>query len=313
MTYIAQKSNPFILNMNLNELNKYKMDLLNKEKDSEYISSITSKYKNEIISLKSYIEKMNVFIRNNLNLDNFPSYEEGFSSISKKIYNGEQNSEDLQDLINEWMNRIINVDYINPLITLYENYIKNLENELKNCKETNKKYENQINKLIKENNDLRNKILINEEELKNFLEVRNDSGDSSSMIIMDRDYMMRLEEKNQLLSRENEILMINLNKLQNDYMQLRSNIGPKIIESNDDKYIQLNNENLQLKNNNKKLIGQLNLGEQKIKEISDRNNSLENENQNLKDVLEKNNFELNTLRTSKKIVKEFLNQEKNDQ
>lgn len=109
MTYIAQRDNPFILNMNLNELNKQKLELLNKEKESEYVSSISSKYKNEIIFLKNYIQKINTLIRDNLNLDIFPLFEEAYSSISKKINSGDYNSEDLQTLMNEWMNRIINV------------------------------------------------------------------------------------------------------------------------------------------------------------------------------------------------------------
>ena len=304
MTYIAQRDNPFILNMNLNELNKQKLELLNKEKESEYVSSISSKYKNEIIFLKNYIQKINTLIRDNLNLDIFPLFEEAYSSISKKINSGDYNSEDLQTLMNEWMNRIINVEYINPLATLYETYIKNLEAELINHKETNKKYENLIHKLIQENNDLRNKLIINEEELKNIFEVRNESKDS--MIIMDRDYVMKLEEKNQLLSKENGILMMNLNKLQNDLLQVKGEMKSYMNESNDNKLINLQKENIKLKNDYKNIIEVLDANKQKVKEMADNYNSIEVKNLELNNKNNDLEQEVNILRGSSQRYKSLL-------
>ena len=165
---------------------------------------------------------MNVQIRENLNMEIIPSLEEGFDSLSKKLKNGAQQSEISRDMIHEWLNQLLNVDYINPLITLYENYIKSLEEELKNCKNTNKKNESTINKIVNENNQLRNQLQISQEQLKNFLEIRNESGDSSTMIVMDRDYMMKLEERNQLLSKENELLVVNYNNLLNKLMEIKN-------------------------------------------------------------------------------------------
>lgn len=226
--YFGQKNDPFLLDINQKdkdkEIDKEKINIIEKNKgyEQDYISSLTSRYKNEILVLKNYIQRMNVQIRENLNMEIIPSLEEGFDSLSKKLKNGAQQSEISRDMIHEWLNQLLNVDYINPLITLYENYIKSLEEELKNCKNTNKKNESTINKIVNENNQLRNQLQISQEQLKNFLEIRNESGDSSTMIVMDRDYMMKLEERNQLLSKENELLVVNYNNLLNKLMEIKN-------------------------------------------------------------------------------------------
>ena len=284
MTYIGQANNPFIMSLDLKNLNLNKNKLDN-DKDKDYSSSLVSKYQREILDLKNYIQKMNTQIRKNLNLEIIPSLEEGYASFSQRIKNGEEHSEKFQDTINEWMNRLFNVNYINPLITLYENYIQNLEDELKKSKEMNKKYENNIIKLVNENNDLRNKLITKEEELKNFLEVRNESGDGSSLIIMDRDYIMKVEERNQLLSKENEILLVNYNKLQNEFMQIKSGIGSNNNNFDDMKYQQLNQDFLKMQNDYKILLGQKDINQKKVIEISNKNNALEIENINMKNQL----------------------------
>ena len=285
MTYIGQANNPFIMSLDLKNLNLNKNKLDN-DKDKDSSSSLVSKYQREILDLKNYIQKMNTQIRKNLNLEIIPSLEEGYASFSQKMKNGEEHSEKFQDTINEWMNRLFNVNYINPLITLYENYIQNLEEELKKSKEMNKKYENNIIKLVNENNDLRNKLITKEEELKNFLEVRNESGDGSSLIIMDRDYIMKVEERNQLLSKENEILLVNYNKLQNEFMQIKSGIGSNGNNYNDMKYQQLNQDFLKMQNDYKILLGEKDINQKKVIEISNKNNALEIENINMKNQLQ---------------------------
>ena len=296
MTYIGQKNNPFLLSMNLKELdkNKDKANLIDKDKELDYINNISLNYKNEILALKKYIQNMNIQIRKHLNMEIIPSLEEGFASFSKKIKNGDEHSEMFQDIINEWMNKLLNVDYLNPLITLYEEYIKNLEEELKNSKNIIKKYESTIAKIVNENNNLRNQIQISEEELKTFLEVRNESGDGSSMIILDREYMMKLEERNQLLSKENEILIVNYNKLQNDFLELKNQLGANGIEHNNMKYDQLNQKHQKLLNDYNNLQGQFNINNKKLNDISNNNNMIEIENKNLKNELIQKQSEINT-------------------
>ena len=116
-TFVGQKTNPFILSMNLKDIDKNRINLIqrNKENEPEFISGLSAKYKNEIAVLKNYIEKMNFQIRNNFNMEIVPSIEEGFSSFSKKIKNGAENTEELQDCINKWMSNLLNVDYIKKI------------------------------------------------------------------------------------------------------------------------------------------------------------------------------------------------------
>ena len=81
----------------------------------------------EIISLKNYIQKMNYLVRKSLNLKRVPTLEEGFEDLSKIAKNIED-IPNLKEIISQWLNDLLKVDYINPLITLYEKHIK--ENEI---------------------------------------------------------------------------------------------------------------------------------------------------------------------------------------
>ena len=236
---------------------------------------------------------MNIQIRKNFNLELQLSIEEAFSYFSEKIKKGEKSQEELQELINAWMNKIFNMDYINPLITLYENYIKNLEKELQTYQNLCKKNETLIMKLIGENNELRDRVLSTEEEMKNFLEIRNELSDGSSIIIMDREHVMKVEERNKLLSKENEILVVNYNKLQNELFQLKNENQVFDNSEKNLKYQQLNNEFIKMKNDREELIEQREIINKKMMDISNMNNALEIDNLKLKDVINKMNLELN--------------------
>ena len=310
-TYIGGKSNAFILDIQQKNNNKEDQILLNemnisKEKEAEIKSSVISQLKTEINSLKDYIKKMNLQIRKNFNLEIQLSIEEGFAEMSKKIKNGESDQETLQDLIRAWMNKLFNMDYINPLITLYENYIKNLENQIKHYENINKKNENLIFKLIGENNELRDKVLATEEEMKNFLEIRNQMSDGSSIVVMDREHVMKVEERNKLLSKENEILVVNYNKLQSELFQLKNENQIYGHEDSNLKYQKLNNEFIKMKNNNEELIEERDIINKKINDISNINNNLEIDNLKLKEVLNKMNYELNTYKEANERYEKLL-------
>ena len=302
----GQKEDAFIIDTNVKKLNKEELEL-NKEPEEEIISSLSSKYKNEILVLKKYIQKMNLQIRNHLNMEILPSIEEGFGLFSEKTKPEDKNLEKLGDKINEWLNKILNIEYIDPLITLYEKYISNLEDELKNAKKNNKNYENLISKLVNENNDLRNQIEICQDEMKTLLEIRNESDNGESMIIMDRDYIMKIEERNQLLSKENEILVVNYNKLQNEMIKFKNDNFLNINEQKDKKYSELNQKYLHLFNEYNLLKGQFDINNKKVMEISDNNNNLEIDNQKLKEIVEKLEYELNTYKESNQRYENLLN------
>ena len=316
-TYIGGKSNAFSLDINSNNINNDENININEinlpnEKHEEIKSSVISQLKTEITSLKDYIKKMNIQIRKNFNLEIQLSIEESFAYFSQKIKTGEKTQDALQDLIHEWMNKLFNMDYINPLITLYENYIKKLEQEITNYQNMNKKNENLIMKLVLENNELRDKILTTEEEMKNFLEIRNELNDGSSIIVMDREHVMKIEERNKLLSKENEILVVNYNKILNELLQLKNQ---NQIMGNDDinmKYQKLNNEFNKIKNDKDDLFEQRNIIYEKMNDISNMNNNLERENLKLKDIINKMNNEIEIYKEANKRYENMVNNENNE-
>ena len=313
-TYIGGKANAFSLDINSNKIINDENIQINEinlpnEKQEEIKSSVISQLKTEITSLKDYIKKMNIQIRKNFNLEIQLSIEESFAYFSQKIKNGEKTQDALQDLIHEWMNKLFNMDYINPLITLYENYIKKLEQEITNYQNMAKKNENLIMKLVLENNELRDKILTTEEEMKNFLEIRNELNDGSSIIVMDRDHVMKIEERNKLLSKENEILVVNYNKIQNELLQLKNQ---NQIFGNDDiniKYQKLNSEFNKVKNDKDELFEQNNIIYEKMNDISNMNNNLERENFKLKDIINKMNNEIEIYKEANKKYENMINNE----
>ena len=313
-TYIGGKANAFSLDINSNKIINDENIQINEinlpnEKQEEIKSSVISQLKTEITSLKDYIKKMNIQIRKNFNLEIQLSIEESFAYFSQKIKNGEKTQDALQDLIHEWMNKLFNMDYINPLITLYENYIKKLEQEITNYQNMAKKNENLIMKLVLENNELRDKILTTEEEMKNLLEIRNELNDGSSIIVMDRDHVMKIEERNKLLSKENEILVVNYNKIQNELLQLKNQ---NQIMGNDDiniKYQKLNSEFNKDKNDKDELFEQNNIIYEKMNDISNMNNNLERENFKLKDIINKMNNEIEIYKEANKKYENMINNE----
>ena len=285
ITFFGQRANPFYLDINQKKYNKNEIVLKNKNNqlEEEYLQALNSQAKNEISALKQYIQKMNEQIRLQLRMEVLPSLEEKLVEYSKKIKNEKELNEKCYESINDWLNKILNVDYIDPLINLYNRYIKSLEEELKNSKKMNKKYENTITKLVNENNDLRSQLLVNEEEMKNFLGIRNGGGDGSSMLVTDRDYILKLEERNQLLSKENEILFVNYSKIQNELMQVKGgNTFNNKIE-NDIRYKQLYQQYLLKEKKNKELQDQYNAIYKKQKDFENDYYALQKENENIKD------------------------------
>ena len=288
ITFFGQRANPFYLDINQKKYNKNEIVLKNKNNqlEEEYLQALNSQAKNEISALKQYIQKMNEQIRLQLRMEVLPSLEEKLVEYSKKIKNEKELNEKCYESINDWLNKILNVDYIDPLINLYNRYIKSLEEELKNIKKMNKKYENTITTLVNENNDLRSQLLVNEEEMKNFLGIRNGGGDGSSMLVTDRDYILKLEERNQLLSKENEILYINYSKIQNELMQVKrgnnyNNYNDK--NENDMKYKKLYQKYLLTEKKNKELQDQFNAIYKKQKDFENDYYALQNKNENILD------------------------------
>lgn len=264
----------------LNTLNQFNNNQ-NDQEDNSYIKSLIGRYRQENIFLKKYIQIINTEIRKHLKLDSVPSLEEGFNLISKKKLSGvgDQMS---QETIDEWFNRLFNVEQIEPLSVLYETYIKNLQEELNYKTKKLNEYKVKITNIVNENNDLRDTVHNLEEELKGQYEKKINTGDSASIIVLDEEYVRKVEERNALLSRENEILTININKLQNENMELKMNTNNAYIEQRNNKTEEMNRLYLESKEEIDKLQKELDIYKQKLYEINDKNANLEDQNANLR-------------------------------
>ena len=161
-------------------------------------------------------------------------------------------------------------------------------------------------KLIGENNELRDRILATEEEMKNFLEIRNELGDGTSIIVMDREHVMKVEERNKLLSKENEILVVNYNKLQNELFQVKNQNQIFGNEERNLNYQKLNNDFIRMKNDNENLKEQNEIINKKILDVSNMNNILEVDNLKLKEDINKMNYELNTFKEANQRYENLL-------
>ena len=161
-------------------------------------------------------------------------------------------------------------------------------------------------KLIGENNELRDRILATEEEMKNFLEIRNELGDGTSIIVMDREHVMKVEERNKLLSKENEILVVNYNKLQNELFQIKNENQIFGNEERNLNYQKLNNDFIRMKNDNENLKEQNEIINKKILDVSNMNNILEVDNLKLKEDINKMNYELNTFKEANQRYENLL-------
>ena len=251
------------------------------DQTNTYLQSLTEQYRKEITFLKQYISRINTEIRKNLNIQ-IPSLEEGLTLAIK------DDTPINQANLTEWLNSLINVDYINPLFTLYDTHIMNLENEIQHKQSLLGKYDRYVSDLVNENKMLRQQLEIRDSEFKNFLEIKTANEDGESNIVIDREYVLKLEERNNLLSKENELLAVGYHALQKEMFELKQNVN-QTFQSNNDKalaYDQLYVMYEDAQNNLNVLTNKLKTGEGKIYELGDEKNKVEAENQNLKMQIE---------------------------
>ena len=271
------------------------------DQSSDYLNSLINQYTNEIYLLKRYIERINKEIRQNLNME-IPSIDEVISSISIN-----ENSAFDQNTLNQLINKIINVEYINPLLNLYDTHIQNLENELKLTKDILKKKDNQLSDLVNENNKLRIAFEQRNNEFKKFLEVKVNTNNSESIIVMDFEYVKKLEERNNKLSQENEILLNNYTNSQKELLEFKMKVN-NTFQNNNNKalaYDELIGNYEMLKKSYDELIEINKVNQLKMFDLSDKVAQLESENNDLKDKEEMFNQQIMQLEGSLKFYKDF--------
>ena len=271
------------------------------DQSSEYLNSLINQYTNEIYLLKRYIERINKEIRQNLNME-IPSIDEVLSTITIN-----ENSAFDQNTLNQLLNKTINVEYINPLLSLYDTHIQNLENELKLTKDILKKKDNQLSDLVNENNKLRIAFEQRNNEFKNFLEVKVNTNNSESIKVMDFEYVMKLEERNNKLSQENEILLNNYTNSQKELLEFKMKVN-NTFQNNNNKalaYDELIGNYEMLKKSYDELIEINKVNQLKMFDLSDKVAQLESENNDLKDKEDMFNQQIMQLEGSLKFYKDF--------
>ena len=271
------------------------------DQTNNYLQSLVGQYRKEIFLLKQYISRINTEIRKNLNIQ-IPSLEEGFKSSLN------QTSAIDQNVLNEWLNRLINVDYINPLLSLYDTHINNLEQELEYNKSLLKKYDSQVADLVNENNTLRQALEVRNREFSNFLAIKTNSPNGESTIVIDREYMTKLEERCGLLSKENEILAINYHNLQKELYDIKLNINENFKNNNEkaEAYDQLYQMYVDMSGNLDEVTQRAKTNEVKMFEMADKANKAEIENESLKSQIEELKHELATLTDSNNFYKNLI-------
>lgn len=266
---------------------------------NDYLKRLTEQFRKEIILLKKYISRINTEIRRNLNLE-IPSFEEAF----QKTVSG--NSPIDTEILNEWMNQMINVEYINPLFGLYDVHIKNLEEEISQLKQQTRKYDPQIADLVNENKTLRQSLTVVNQEFQDFLSVKIQPGNEKSNVVIDHDYMVQLEQRSALLSRENEILLRNYQNVQKENYELALNTNDRLRNYNEkaETYDQLNQAY-------QELMGQYNMindiaqtNEAKMIELAEKVNKLEIENEFLKSDNDQYKSEIRSINEANALYKQ---------
>ena len=279
------------------------------DQSNKYINDLINQYRTENTFLKKYIERINTEIRKNLNIQ-VPSLDEGFASLTSM--KGEEFPTLDQNVLNEWLNRLINVEYINPLFGLYDTHIQNLENELIYTKNIVKNYDSKISDLINENNSLRQALEVRNNEFKSFLEIKvNDPNEGD--VVMDREYVLKLEDRCNVLSKENDILAENYVNLQKDNLNFKQEAN-NTIQNNFDKISGFDNlyqNYLSLQNNYEILMNKNQTNELKMFEFADKNNKLEIENENIKNKIEQQNKIIVDLNSKIEIYKNLIDKMNN--
>jgi len=279
------------------------------DQSNKYINDLINQYRTENTFLKKYIERINTEIRKNLNIQ-VPSLDEGFASLTSM--KGEEFPTLDQNVLNEWLNRLINVEYINPLFGLYDTHIQNLENELLYTKAIVKNYDSKISDLINENNSLRQALEVRNNEFKSFLEIKvNDPNEGD--VVMDREYVLKLEDRCNVLSKENDILAENYVNLQKDNLNFKQEAN-NTLQNNFDKISGFDNlyqNYLNLQNNYQILMEKNQTNELKMFEFADKSNKLEIENENIKNKIELQNKIIADLNSKIEIYKNLVDKMNN--
>ena len=130
---------------------------------------------------------------------------------------------------------------------------------------------------------------------------------------MDREYVLKLEDRCNVLSKENDILAENYVNLQKDNLSFKQEAN-NTIQNNFDKingFDNLYQNYLNLQNNYEILMNKNQTNELKMFEFADKNNKLEIENENIKNKIEQQNKIIVDLNSKIEIYKNLIDKMNN--
>ena len=118
---------------------------------------------------------------------------------------------------------MINQNYLNPILILYEKQVKQLNDEIFILKEKEKNLEKDSNKIINENSLLTNENLFIKKENQKSISAK--VLNSNYKIIYDEEFIRLLEGRSNLLSKENEILYLNYQNITKEFYDFKVEVN----------------------------------------------------------------------------------------
>lgn len=208
------------------------------EYSNSAIKLLIDRYQREIKDLKSYIHQLNCEIRKS-SLCNFNFPEIPLSEMNNKTEHlfptnfdfKQSNEEDFKKLTKKFsdlLDRFMDPEYLNPIFVIYKERVGLLENENEKLRHKIKSLETKLVDYANENNDIREMNILYKEELRKILSSKVEKNDGK--VIYSEEYIVQLEDRNSLLSRENELLSINYQKITKEYYDFKSLFNSKFTE-----------------------------------------------------------------------------------
>lgn len=265
------------------------------------IKNIISRYNKTIESLKSYILRLNKEIRTSLINENIV-----FPDLNNEE-NDEKDGKDNNEKVSKLLNNFIDPEYSNPIFSIYDKHIAFLENENKQFQDKMKYLESQLSDALRENQEIREDNLYYKNELHRVLHFKVQS--SNVKVVNSEDFIKQIEERNDILSRENELLTINYQKVTKDFYDYKLQVHDSF-QNYINKTSELNsslNNNFDNKNYIEDLKNMLTIAENKVFESAEIISKLETNNEENCIIIEKMRNEIASLKESVEFYKKQLN------
>lgn len=242
---LSSNTNPNVNNNNEEEKNQEIFVAHRLDHSNSAIKLLVERYQREIKDLKSYIQKLNFEIRKSslnsaINFPEIPIKNNSDEISNKLLYNvdgnikkifKDNNDEEYTKIIkkfNDLIDRFIAPDYLNPIFKIYEERIELIDKDNETLKAKIRSLESRLIDYVNENSNLRENNLLLKSELKKVLNTKVENNEGK--IVYNEEYISQLEDRNNLLSRENELITINYQKITKEYFDFKTIFNSKFQE-----------------------------------------------------------------------------------